>query len=217
MAGQTGINLLLSGCKTGFRLGTYPSRLARSGCLAPRACGKRTAPGTGGMAPSRNVHTGDRSSRRTDVKYYKKRKIMQIHKEEAFWEGRIKDGHGATKLRNGEVEAPFFFCSRFEDGSGINPEELIGSAEAGCFSMALAKTLFESGYLPQKIHTRAEVELDKLPTGFATPRIRLAVEASVPDISEDEFKGLAERAKIGCPFSKARGGTLIDLKASLAN
>jgi osmotically inducible protein OsmC len=148
-------------------------------------------------------------------KTFTKRETMQIYKGEALWEGRIKDGRGKMRLQNGKLEAPFSFSSRFEDGSGINPEELIGTAEAGCFSMALAQALSESGYAPNTIRTRAEVELEQLATGFAIPRIRLAVEASVPDITEDEFKRLAQESKIGCPVSKALGGTLIDLEASL--
>jgi osmotically inducible protein OsmC len=145
------------------------------------------------------------------------RKMMQLHRAEACWEGRIEDGHGTMRLGDGQLEAPFSFSSRFEDAAGTNPEQLIGAAAAGCFSMALAKALSESGHPPKSIRTGAEVQLQELTTGFAIPRIRLAAEADVPDLSEHELKSFAENAKIACPVSKALGGVLIDLKASLAD
>ncbi|MGD2109404.1 MAG: OsmC family peroxiredoxin [Phycisphaerae bacterium] len=141
---------------------------------------------------------------------------MKVHNAEAKWEGRLKDGQGLMKLGHGGLEAPFSFSSRFENGEGTTPEELIGAAAAGCFSMALAKTLSESGRQLESIQTKAEVELEKLATGFAIPRMRLFVEADVADINEDQFKNLAESAKIACPVSKALGGVVIDLRASLA-
>ena len=141
---------------------------------------------------------------------------MQLHKAEANWSGTIEDGHGTMRLGDEPFEAPFTTASRFDGGAGVNPEELIGAAAAGCFSMSLAHALTKAGHPPEIITTQAEVDLEELATGFAIPRIRLATEANVPGIGEDDFRIMAEEAKIACPVSRALGGVVIDLKATLA-
>ncbi len=136
-------------------------------------------------------------------------------KAAAIWKGSIKEGKGAVKTESGLLEAPYSFSSRFEEGKGTNPEELIGAAHAGCFSMALSLMLGEAGYEPEEISTSAEVNIEKKGDGFAITGIKLRTEAVVPDIDEKAFLEHAEAAKSGCPVSQALGGTKISLEARL--
>src|SRR6056297_3067373 len=136
-------------------------------------------------------------------------------KAAAIWKGSIKEGLGAVKTESGVLEAPYSFTSRFEDGKGTNPEELIGAAHAGCFSMALSLMLGEAGYEPEEISTSAEVNIEKKGDGFAITGIKLRTEAVVPNIDEKAFLEHAEAAKSGCPVSQALGGTKISLEAKL--
>jgi osmotically inducible protein OsmC len=126
-----------------------------------------------------------------------------IKKAWAVWQGSIKDGGGAISTETGVLkEAPYGFKARFEDGPGTNPEELIGAAHAGCFSMAFSLMLGEAGFTPSKIETHAAVTLEKLGNGFAITAIHLDVTAKVSDIAEEQFAEIASAAKAGCPVSK---------------
>ena len=111
----------------------------------------------------------------------------------------------------------FSFKSRMEEGTGTNPEELIGAAHAGCFSMAFSATLEKAGFTPKRVHTKASVRFDKVEGGFAITGIELTTEAEVPGIEQAKFQELAEAAKKGCPVSKALAGTNITLKATLVS
>lgn len=121
----------------------------------------------------------------------------------AVWKGGIKDGGGTLSTETGVLkDAPYGFKSRFEDGRGTNPEELIGAAHAGCFSMALSLMLGEAGLTPEKIETHAEVTLDKSPDGFQITASHLQVVARIPGADQAKFEELANKAKQGCPVSK---------------
>ena len=128
----------------------------------------------------------------------------------AEWRGDLKSGRGS--LRSGSIEAPYSFASRFQNGAGATPEELIGAAHAGCFSMALSLALGERGYVPETIRTTATVLLDA--DKLAITRIGLDTEAAVPGIDEEEFREIAEAAKESCPVSKALAGVDIELKTA---
>ena len=119
------------------------------------------------------------------------------------------------RLGSGAFQGSYSFPSRFENGSGTNPEELIGAAHAGCFSMALAAGLSKAGFKPARIHTTAKVHLDKAGEGFAITRIALETEAEVPGLDEAAFQAEADAAKKNCPVSKALAGTEITLAAVL--
>ncbi len=141
---------------------------------------------------------------------------MPIRKASAVWNGNLKQGKGSLKLGSGAFEGSYSFTSRFEDGSGTNPEELIGAAHAGCFSMALSANLSKAGYEPKSVQTSAEVNLAKVADGFEIASIILRVEAYVPDIDAAKFLEHAENAKKNCPVSKALLGVEITLEAKLA-
>ncbi|MEJ2684961.1 MAG: OsmC family protein [Candidatus Sulfobium sp.] len=141
---------------------------------------------------------------------------MPVRKAEAVWEGRLRDGRGTMKLGSGNFQGAYSFASRFESGTGTNPEELIGAAHAGCFSMALSLFLEKAGYSPESIHTTANVHIDKVGEGFRITTIELDMEAKVPGIDEKNFLEQAEAAKKGCPVSQALAGTEIKLRAKLA-
>ena len=133
----------------------------------------------------------------------------------AVWEGTLKDGKGRVKLGSGAFEGQYSFSSRFEEGTGTNPEELIGAAHAGCFSMALAAGLTRAGFNPTRISTTASVSLGKVGEGFKITSIELNTEAEVPGIEEGAFLEQAETAKKNCPVSQALAGTEISLNAKL--
>ena len=135
----------------------------------------------------------------------------------AVWEGTLKDGKGRVKLGSGAFEGQYSFASRFEEGTGTNPEELIGAAHAGCFSMALAAGLTRAGFNPTRISTTASVSLGKVGEGFKITSIELNTEAEVPGIEESAFLEQAETAKKNCPVSQALAGTEISLNAKLLN
>jgi lipoyl-dependent peroxiredoxin len=130
----------------------------------------------------------------------------------AEWKGTIKEGSGMMKLGSGAYEGPYSFASRFESGPGTNPEELIGAAHAGCFSMALSGALTAAGFIPRRIATKATVHLD---AGPKISLIELDTEADVPKLDEAAFQRIAEDAKKNCPVSKALTGVEIRLKARL--
>jgi lipoyl-dependent peroxiredoxin len=140
---------------------------------------------------------------------------MAVRTANAVWEGNLQAGKGKMALGSGAFEGQYSFASRFEDGVGTNPEELIGAAHAGCFSMALAATLSNSGFEPKSVKTTAKVHLLKKDGGFAIPTIDLDTEASVPGIDAAKFQELAETAKKNCPVSKALASVEIKLNAKL--
>src|SRR5882757_2842555 len=127
---------------------------------------------------------------------------MPTRTSSAQWQGTLKEGSGTMRLGSGAYEGAYSFASRFESGTGTNPEELIAAAHAGCFSMALSHTLASAGFTPKRVHTTAKVHLEKVPDGFAIPRIDLDLDADVPGIDEATFREHAEKAKAGCPVSK---------------
>jgi osmotically inducible protein OsmC len=137
---------------------------------------------------------------------------MAIRSSSAEWKGTLKEGAGTMKLGSGAFEGPYTFASRFESGPGTNPEELIGAAHAGCFSMFLAALLANAGYTPTRIATSARVHLGAGPT---ITLIELTTQAEVPGLSEADFQEHAEAAKKGCPVSKALAGPEIKLQAEL--
>jgi len=121
----------------------------------------------------------------------------------AVWKGGIKDGGGTISTETGVLrEAPYGFKARFENGLGTNPEELIGAAQAGCFSMALSLMLSEAGVKPDTIETHAEISLDKDDSGFTITASHLTVKAKIPGLDQPKFAEIAAKAKAGCPVSK---------------
>lgn len=121
----------------------------------------------------------------------------------AHWQGGIKDGKGRISTESGALkDQPYGFNTRFEDQPGTNPEELIGAAHAGCFSMALSKELEERGMLAESIDTQAEVCLEKEGGGFRISAVHLSLRARIPGADRDKFEEAVETAKTGCPVSK---------------
>jgi osmotically inducible protein OsmC len=141
---------------------------------------------------------------------------MPQSQAEAVWEGSLKEGKGNIKLASGAFNGAYSFATRFEGKPGTNPEELIGAAHAGCFSMALSAGLGRAGFTPERIHTTANVTLEKVGDGFKITGVALKTEAKVPGITAEQFKEAAEKAKSGCPVSQALAGTTIKLDARLA-
>src|SRR3989440_8125304 len=135
----------------------------------------------------------------------------------ARWEGGLQGGKGTMRLGSGAFEGQYSFSSRFEEGTGTNPEELIGAAHAGCFSMALAAGLTKAGHNPKRISTTANVSLEKVDEGFKITTIELDTEGEVPGIDEQTFRDAAESAKKNCPVSQALAGVDIKLNAKFVN
>ena len=140
---------------------------------------------------------------------------MPVRSAEAQWEGSLPEGSGTMRLGSGAFEGRYSFKSRFEDGPGTNPEELIGAAHAGCFSMALAAALSRGGHPPTRVHTSAQVHIERGEGGFSITRIDLHTEGEVPGLDAEGFQREAEDAKANCPVSKALAGTEITLDAKL--
>ena len=121
----------------------------------------------------------------------------------AVWHGGLKDGKGAISTKSGALkDYPYGFASRFEGKPGTNPEELIGAAHAGCFSMAFSMILGEAGLKADSIDTQAEVTLDQVDGGFAITAVHLVLKAKIPGASQQQFDELSKKAKEGCPVSK---------------
>ena len=134
----------------------------------------------------------------------------------AIWRGGLKDGRGAISTKSGALnEYPYGFASRFEGKPGTNPEELIGAAHAGCFTMALSLILGEAGFTAEEMSTRADVTLEKLADGFAITKVHLSLKAKIPGCDKAKFDELAGKAKAGCPVSKLLKAE-ITLDATLA-
>jgi lipoyl-dependent peroxiredoxin len=141
---------------------------------------------------------------------------MPTRKAEAQWEGNLAEGQGNLKVGSGAFEGPYSFKSRFEEGqSATNPEELIGAAHAGCFTMALVAALSRAGHKPTRVHTTAQVKLEKVGDAFSITKIDLDTEAEIPGIDDATFQQFARDAKQNCPVSKALAGTEIALTARL--
>ena len=140
---------------------------------------------------------------------------MPTRKAEAEWSGDLKDGHGTMELGSGAFKGSYSFRSRMEDGAGTNPEELLGAAHAGCFSMQLSAMLAAAGHPPTRLHTTALVHFGPSGGGFAITGIDLTTEAEVPGLDRAAFLEQAEAAKLNCPVSKALAATPITLKATL--
>ena len=140
---------------------------------------------------------------------------MPTRQAETTWHGGT-DGSGDFETESGAAKGSFSFPTRFEDEPGTNPEELIGAAHSGCFSMQFTAFLEEEGYTADRIHTTADVHIERAEGGgFEIPRIDLTVVAAIPEIDQETFDELAQRAKEGCPVSKALAGPTITLDATL--
>ena len=134
----------------------------------------------------------------------------------AVWSGGLKDGKGAVSTASGVLkDQAYGFAARFEGRPGTNPEELIGAAHAGCFTMALSAILGEAGLTAEKMETKADVTLDKVEDGFAITKIHLTLKGKVPGADQAKFEELANKAKAGCPVSKLFKGAEISLTATL--
>lgn len=140
---------------------------------------------------------------------------MPTQHAEATWNGDLKNGNGTMRMKSGSYEGSYSFASRFENGEGTNPEELIGAAHAGCYAMALSNELAEAGHNPKSVDAKADVTFEVTDEGPAITGIKLTVKAKIPNINDSEFQKFAEGAKEGCPVSKALAGTTITLDATL--
>ena len=138
---------------------------------------------------------------------------MAIRESTAIWTGDLNEGKGRMRLGSGAYDGEFTKASRFEDGPGTNPEELIGAAHAGCFSMFLSAILSEAGHVPTRISTSAKVHLG---AGPKIKLIELSTVGEVPGINEATFLQFAEKAKVGCPVSQALASVEIKMSAKLA-
>ncbi len=137
-------------------------------------------------------------------------------KASAVWQGGLKDGKGTITTGSGALSAmPYSFGMRFENAPGTNPEELIGAAHAGCFSMALSNILGEAGIKPERIDTQAAVTLEKTDAGFSITKIHLDVTVRAPGADRAKFEAAAAKAKTGCPVSRVLNAA-ITMKANLA-
>lgn len=144
----------------------------------------------------------------------------------ASWDGDLKEGNGRMSFESGAFEGPYTFASRFEQGKGenseggaaqkTNPEELIGAAHAGCFSMALSGDLGRAGYSPESIETTATVHLEKVDDRPTVTRIHLVTKASVPEIGDEEFQKIVEGTKDNCPISRLLKAADITVDAELS-
>jgi osmotically inducible protein OsmC len=141
---------------------------------------------------------------------------MPARTSNARWEGGLKDGKGNMRLGGGAFEGQYSFSSRFEEGVGTNPEELIAAAHAGCFSMAFSAGLERAGFSPNSVETEAKVHLRPANGGFKISRIDLVTTADVPGIEKDAFEEAAQAAKEGCPVSQALKAVEITVDATLA-
>jgi osmotically inducible protein OsmC len=138
---------------------------------------------------------------------------MAVRKADALWEGTLKEGSGTMKFA--DYEGPYTFVSRFEEGEGTNPEELVGAAHAGCYSMFLAAQLTSAGFQPNSVKATATVHLGRDDKGPKITLIELDVTADVPDVSEEQFAELAQKSKELCPISRALAATEISLNAKM--
>jgi osmotically inducible protein OsmC len=141
---------------------------------------------------------------------------MINRKADARWEGTLREGRGTIRLGSGAFEGKYSFGTRFEGAPGTNPEELLGAAHAGCFTMALSMMLTNAGHPPASLETTATVHLDKVGEGFAITGIDLVTRGTVPGQTQAEFQRMAEDAKANCIVSKALAAVPMKLQATLA-
>ncbi len=140
---------------------------------------------------------------------------MAVRVANAEWKGNLPKGSGTLETETGSVKGQYSFSSRFEEGAGTNPEELIAAAHAGCFSMAFANGLAKAGFEPESIRTEARVHLEKGEGGFGISRIELECVGRVPGLEDSAFQTHAQEAKVGCPVSQALSAVSIELEATL--
>ena len=140
---------------------------------------------------------------------------MPVRTADAIWQGSLKEGSGKLKLGEGTFNGNYSFKSRFEEGGGTNPEELIAAAHAGCFSMALANVLSDKGHEPTSVETTAKVHLDKSGEGFEITTIELETEVHARGLDDQTLQDCANDAKENCPVSKALAGPEITVEAKL--
>ena len=141
---------------------------------------------------------------------------MPKRRASARWDGSLTEGHGTMRMASGAYEGPYSFQSRFEEGDGTNPEELIAAAHAGCYSMALSGELGKAGHDVESIETEATVHIDQVDEGFAIKRIELRTRVTASGLDDSDFQQAAEAAKEGCPVSQALAAVeTIDLDAQL--
>ncbi len=140
---------------------------------------------------------------------------MPVRHAEAVWNGLFREGEGTMSFGSGAYEGRYSAASRFEEGAGTNPEELLGAAHAGCFSMAFALGLERAGFKPERVHTTADVHIERGESGFSITRIDLKTRARVPGIDRETFLQQAQAAKEGCPVSRLFKGAEITLEAEL--
>jgi osmotically inducible protein OsmC len=138
-----------------------------------------------------------------------------IRESHARWEGDLRQGKGTMALGSGAFEGQYSFGSRFENGTGTNPEELIGAAHAGCFSMAFSNMLAQAGHTPTSVRTTARVHLEPIDGKQTISRVELVCEGDVPGIDGETFLRIAGEAKAGCPVSRALAAIEISLEAKL--
>lgn len=138
---------------------------------------------------------------------------MPTRDAHARWERSLQDGEGSLRTQSGTVELPYSFQSRFEDGSGTNPEELIAAALAACYSMALSNELSKADHVPDSVETTATAHLEKGDDGFSIPRIDLETSAAVLGIDDQRFQEIAHATAEACPVSKVLAGAEIELRA----
>ena len=141
---------------------------------------------------------------------------MPVREASAVWHGNLKEGHGHMAFGSGAYDGDYSWSSRFEEAPGTNPEELLGAAHAGCFSMALSGDLTGAGYPPDSVDTNAQVHIEKHEGPWTVTRIHLTTRVAAPGLSEGEFQELAAGAKANCPVSRALTGVEITLDATLA-
>jgi osmotically inducible protein OsmC len=150
-----------------------------------------------------------------DLVLFTKEIVMPTRSAEAVWNGSLMEGKGRISLGSKSFEGAYDWKGRTGDGAGTNPEELLGAAHAGCFSMALSHALATAGHTATRIHTTAKVTFEKQTAGFAITGIELQTDAQVPGIDQAAFEKYAQGAKEGCPVSKALAATKITLTAKL--
>lgn len=128
---------------------------------------------------------------------------MPVRKANAEWKGTLKDGKGSLNSDTGAIKGNYSFSSRFEEGAGTNPEELLAAAHSGCFSMALSGGITRAGFTPASVRTEDKVYIEKVGEGFKITKIEVFTEAEVPGLDQETFQRLAEETKKNCPVSQA--------------
>jgi lipoyl-dependent peroxiredoxin len=145
----------------------------------------------------------------------KRMRTMAVRTAEARWEGTLKEGNGKVKLGSGAFEGQYNFNSRFEEGVGTNPEELIGAAHAGCFTMALNVSLERAGTTPTYVQTSAKVHITKEEAGMTISKIELVTEGAVPGLTQEQFADAAQKTLEACIVSRALSAVPMTVEATL--